>query len=135
MNEERQIMELFYASMTSRALFTLGVFFMAWVALRITKAVSENPNIIGKIVASVFALTVTFFGLLQQGFTEWSVESTAYQLNALENLSPSAQVFADTFYAGLPDGGQMGLSSNPVIWVFWLCLLAFMLLPMWRTNN
>ncbi len=98
MNEERQIMELFYASMTSRALFTLGVFFMAWVALRITKAVSENPNIIGKIVASVFALTVTFFGLLQQGFTEWSVESTAYQLKALENLSTSAQVFAYTFY-------------------------------------
>ena len=121
--------------MISRGLITIGIFFMAWVALRITKAVSENPNIIGKIVGSVFALTVTFFGLLQQGFTEWTVESTAYQLRALESLSPSAQVFADTFYAGLPDGGQMGLSSNPLIWIFWLCLLAFMLLPLWRSNN
>ena len=135
MNEERQIMELFYASMISRGLFTIGIFFMTWVALRITKAVSENPNIIGKIVGSVFALTVTFFGLLQQGFTEWTVESTAYQLRALESLSPSAQVFVNTFYVGLPDGGDMGLTSNPLVWVFWACLLAFMLLPLWRSNN
>ena len=56
MNEERQIMELFYASMISRGLFSIGIFFMAWVALRITKAVSEKSNIIGKIVGSVFAL-------------------------------------------------------------------------------
>ena len=135
MNEERQIMELFYSSMMSRAMFTFGVFFMAWVALRITKAVTENPNLLGKIVASIFALNVTFFGLIQQGFTEWSIQSTAYQLNALESLSPSAQVFVNTFYVGLPDGGDMGLTSNPLVWVFWACLIAFMLMPLWRSNN
>ena len=51
MNEERQIMELFYASMISRGLFTIGIFFMAWVALRIAKAVNENPTLLEKLLA------------------------------------------------------------------------------------
>ena len=37
-----QIMQLFYASMISRAIFTVGIFFMAWVALRVAKSVNEN---------------------------------------------------------------------------------------------
>ena len=65
MNEEQQIMQLFYASINSRAIFTVGIFFMAWVALRIAKAVNENPNIVGQIVSSIFSVTVVFSGLIQ----------------------------------------------------------------------
>ena len=134
--EETQVWSLFAMQNVGISIYFVGMMFLVWVAFRVSKNISESDgNILTKIVGSVFALTVTFFGLLQQGFTEWTVESTAYQLRALESLSPSAQVFADTFYAGLPDGGQMGLSSNPLIWIFWLCLLAFMLLPLWRSNN
>ena len=135
MNEEQQIMQLFYASINSRAIFTVGIFFMAWVALRIAKAVNENPNIVGQIVSSIFSVTVVFSGLIQQGFTDWTVRSTAFQLKELGNLSPSAQVFADTFYVGVPTGGQFGMTDNPLVWVFWLCLLAFMLIPAWTKNN
>ena len=74
MNEEQQIMQLFYASINSRAIFTVGIFFMAWVALRIAKAVNENPNIVGQIVSSIFSVTVVFSGLIQQGFTDWTVK-------------------------------------------------------------
>ena len=34
--------------MISRAIFTVGIFFMAWVALRVAKSVNENPNLIRK---------------------------------------------------------------------------------------
>ena len=39
-----QILQLFYTSMIGRAIFTVGIFFMAWVALRVAKSVNENPN-------------------------------------------------------------------------------------------
>jgi len=52
--ESFQIMQLFYTSMISRAIFTVGIFFMAWVALRVAKSVNENQNLLGQVFSTLF---------------------------------------------------------------------------------
>tara|TARA_B100001057_G_scaffold62904_1_gene56399 strand:+ start:260 stop:658 length:399 start_codon:yes stop_codon:yes gene_type:complete len=127
--ESFQIMQLFYASMISRAIFTVGIFFMAWVALRVAKSVNENPNLVGQVFSSIFGLLVCWFGLIQVSFTTWSVESAAYQLSQLEALSPTEQLFVDYFNVGVPSASMV---PDPLNGLFWLCILVFILVPTWQ---
>ncbi len=129
--ESFQIMQLFYTSMISRAIFTVGIFFMAWVALRVAKSVNENPNLLGQVLSSVFGLVVCWFGLVQQSFTNWSIQSSTYQLCQLESIDPAAQVFVDYFGCALPEPSVM---PDPLTGIFWLCILAFILVPTWQTK-
>ena len=129
--ESFQIMQLFYTSMIGRAIFTVGVFFMAWVALRVAKSVNENPNLIGQIFSTAFGLVVCWFGLVQQSFTNWTVQSTSYQLSQLETVPPTAQIFVDYFGSDLPVPSVM---PDPLNGIFWLCILMFILVPTWKTK-
>lgn len=126
-----QIMQLFYASMISRAIFTVGIFFMAWVALRVAKSVNENPSLVGQIFSSIFGTVVCWFGLVQGSFTTWSVQSTAYQLSQLETITPTEQLFVDYFNVGLP---TVSVVPDPLNGIFWLCILIFILIPTWQTK-
>ena len=127
--ESFQIMQLFYASMISRAIFTVGIFFMAWVALRVARSVSENQNLVGQIFSTIFGLVVCWFGLVQGSFTPWSTQSTAYQLSQLESISPTEQLFVDYFNVGLPN---VSVVPDPLNGLFWLCILVFILVPTWQ---
>tara|TARA_B100001113_G_scaffold303561_1_gene263514 strand:- start:1164 stop:1562 length:399 start_codon:yes stop_codon:yes gene_type:complete len=127
--ESFQIMQLFYASMISRAIFTVGIFFMAWVALRVARSVSENQNLVGQIFSTIFGLVVCWFGLVQGSFTTWSTQSTAYQLSQLESISPTEQLFVDYFNVGLPN---VSVVPDPLNGLFWLCILVFILVPTWQ---
>ena len=129
--ESFQIMQLFYSSMIGRAIFTVSIFFMAWVALRVAKSVNENQNLVGQIFSTAFGLVVCWFGLVQQSFTTWSVESTSYQLCQLENIDPTAQVFVDYFGCALPEPSVI---PDPLTGIFWLCILVFILVPTWQTK-
>lgn len=124
-----QIMQLFYASMISRAIFTVGIFFMAWVALRVAKSVNENQNLLGQVFSTIFGALVCWFGLVQASFTNWSVQSSAYQLSQLESLSPSEQLFVDYFNVGLP---TVSVVPDPLNGLFWLCIFVFIIVPTWQ---
>ena len=60
--ESFQVMQLFYTSLISRGIFTIGIFFMAWVAMRIGRTVGENPNIVAQLFSTAFGLVVCWFG-------------------------------------------------------------------------
>ena len=130
--ESFQVMQLFYTSLISRGIFTIGIFFMAWVAMRIGRTVSENPNIVAQLFSTAFGLVVCWFGLVQQSFTTWTIETTAYQLSQLENIPPEAEAFISFFGTeGVPVASVM---PDPLTAIFWLCILAFILIPTWQTK-
>ena len=118
-----QIMQLFYTSMISRAIFRVGIFFMAWVALRVAKSVNENQNLLGQVFSTIFGALVCWFGLVQASFTNCSVKSSAYQLSQLESLSPSEQLFVDYFNVGLP---TVSVVPDPLNGLFWLCIFCLL---------
>ena len=83
------------------------------------------------LLTTAFGLVVCWFGLVQQSFTTWSVESTSYQLCQLENIAPTAQVFVDYFGCALPEPSVI---PDPLTGIFWLCILVFILVPTWQTK-
>ena len=130
--ESFQVMQLFYTSLISRGIFTIGIFFMAWVAMRIGRTVGENPNIVAQLFSTAFGLVVCWFGLVQQSFTTWTIETTAYQLSQLENIPPEAEAFISFFGTeGVPVASVM---PDQLTAIFWLCILAFILIPTWQTK-
>ena len=130
--ESFQVMQLFYTSLISRGIFTIGIFFMAWVAMRIGRTVGENPNIVARLFSTAFGLVVCWYGLVQQSFTTWTIETTAYQLSQLENIPPEAEAFISFFGTeGVPVASVM---PDPLTAIFWLCILAFILIPTWQTK-
>ena len=130
--ESFQVMQLFYTSLTSRGIFTIGIFFMAWVAMRVGRTVGENPNIVAQLFSTAFGLVVCWFGLVQQSFTTWTLETTAYQLSQLENIPAEAESFISFFGTeGVPVASVV---PDPLTAIFWLCILAFILIPTWQTK-
>ena len=130
--ESFQVMQLFYTSLISRGIFTIGIFFMAWVAMRVGRTVGENPNIVAQLFSTAFGLVVCWFGLVQQSFTTWTLETTAYQLSQLENIPAEAESFISFFGTeGVPVASVV---PDPLTAIFWLCILAFILIPTWQTK-
>ena len=130
--ESFQVMQLFYTSLISRGIFTIGIFFMAWVAMRVGRTVVENPNIVAQLFSTAFGLVVCWFGLVQQSFTTWTLETTAYQLSQLENIPAEAESFISFFGTeGVPVASVV---PDPLTAIFWLCILAFILIPTWQTK-
>ena len=130
--ESLQVMQLFYTSLISRGIFAIGIFFMAWVAMRVGRTVGENPNIVAQLFSTAFGLVVCWFGLVQQSFTTWTLETTAYQLSQLENIPAEAESFISFFGTeGVPVASVV---PDPLTAIFWLCILAFILIPTWQTK-
>ena len=78
--ESFQVMQLFYTSLISRGIFTIGIFFMAWVAMRVGRTVGENPNIGQNYLSSFFSSAVALVvnSLTEHGYME---------INAIARLS------------------------------------------------
>ena len=73
-----------------------------------------------------------WFGLVQQSFTTWTLETTAYQLSQLENIPAEAESFISFFGTeGVPVASVV---PDPLTAIFWLCILAFILIPTWQTK-
>ena len=67
---------------------------------------SADKNIIGKITASVFVLTVATFYLFNNALVEWNINQVAAGLSYLkettEGISPGGQVIIDANDPGAP---------------------------------
>ena len=98
---EYEIWSTYQLAMVSRAIFTLFVFFSGWFAARVTLNLvnSGNANIFTKLVTTVFGLLIVYFGLIQQAFTTWSTEATAYALSQVDEPSGRFDSFIAFFAA------------------------------------
>ena len=96
---------------------------------------STDKNIIGKVSASVFVLTVATFYLFNNALVEWNVNQVAAGLAFLkettEGISPGGQVIIDANNPGAP----FSLMPNLVQGLFLLSVLVMQLSGIWMTKK
>lgn len=96
---------------------------------------STDKNIIGKITASVFVLTVATFYLFNNALVEWNVNQVAAGLAFLkettEGISPGGQVIIDANDPGAP----FSLMPNFVSGLFLLSVLVMQLSGIWMSKK
>ena len=132
---EYEIWSTYQLAMVSRAIFTLFVFFAGWFAARVTLNLvnSGNANMFTKLVTTVFGVLIVYFGLIQQAFTTWTTEATAYALSQVDE--PSGRF--DSFIAFFASVGEPSYSliGDPFITLFWIILGLYIILPLWVNNS
>ena len=96
---------------------------------------SADKNIIGKITASVFVLTVATFYLFNNALVEWNINQVAAGLSYLkettEGISPGGQVIIDANAPGAP----FSLIPNAVAGLFIASVLVMQLSGIWMTKK
>ena len=96
---------------------------------------STDKNIIGKITASVFVLTVATFYLFNNALVEWNINQVAAGLSMLkettEGISPGGQVIIDANDPGAP----FSLIPNAVAGLFLASVLVMQLSGIWMTKK
>ena len=96
---------------------------------------SADKNIIGKITASVFVLTVATFYLFNNALVEWNINQVAAGLSYLkettEGISPGGQVIIDANDPGTP----FSLIPNAVAGLIIASVLVMQLSGIWMTKK
>ena len=96
---------------------------------------SKDKNIIGKITASVFVLTVAMFYLFNGALVEWNVNQVAaglaYLKETTEGISTGGQVIIDANDPGAP----FSLIPNLFSGLFLLSVLVMQLSGIWMTKK
>ena len=96
---------------------------------------SKDKNIIGKITASVFVLTVAMFYLFNGALVEWNVNQVAaglaYLKETTEGISPGGQVIIEANDPGAP----FSLIPNLFSGLFLLSVLVMQLSGIWMTKK
>ena len=132
---EYEIYSLFNTFLISNAIFFAGNAFLLWVAFRASLRTQENGgNLLTKILVSLFGLGIVYLNLQNLGFLQVNWESTAYALSQLENISANAQRFVD--FLNVTEAPTFSLiPTNPIFQVWWLVVIAMLLLPVWMKNK
>tara|TARA_B100002019_G_scaffold278526_1_gene279447 strand:- start:519 stop:932 length:414 start_codon:yes stop_codon:yes gene_type:complete len=96
---------------------------------------SNDKNIVGKITASIFVLTVASFFLFNTALLEWNINQVAAGLSYLkettEGISPGGQVIIDANNPGAP----FSMMPNLVQGLFLLSVLVMQLSGIWMTKK
>ena len=115
----------------------IGIAIMIGLGFWISGAMynSTDKNIIGKITASVFVLTVAVFYLFNGALVEWNLNQVAAGLSYLkettEGISPGGQVIIDANDPGAP----FSLMPNLVSGLFLLSVLVMQLSGIWMSKK
>ena len=115
----------------------IGIAIMIGLGFWISGAMynSTDKNIIGKITASVFVLTVAVFYLFNGALVEWNLNQVAAGLSYLkettEGISPGGQVIIDANDPGAP----FSLMPILVSGLFLLSVLVMQLSGIWMTKK
>tara|TARA_B100000902_G_scaffold4540_2_gene5780 strand:+ start:3209 stop:3622 length:414 start_codon:yes stop_codon:yes gene_type:complete len=125
------------AAVSTGATQGIGIAIMIGLGFWISGAMynSTDKNIIGKITASVFVLTVAMFYLFNGALVEWNVNQVAAGLSYLkettEGISPGGQVIIDANDPGAP----FSLMPNLVSGLFLLSVLVMQLSGIWMSKK
>jgi len=96
---------------------------------------SSDKNIVGKITASIFVLTVASFFLFNTALLEWNINQVAAGLSYLkettEGISPGGQVIIDANNPGAP----FSMMPNLIQGLFLLSVLVMQLSGIWMTKK
>jgi hypothetical protein len=132
---EYELISLFNSFLVSNAIYFVGNVILLWVALRASLRINENGgNLLTKSLVSLFGLGIVFLSLQQGGFLQVNWESTVYALSQLDSISANSQRFVDFLNVTEPPTFSM-IPANPIFIVWWLVVLAMLLLPVWMPKK
>ena len=128
---ESEIWMSFQTSRGANATSFLCVIIASWVAARFTSVmIDKGINIIGKILGSVFSLSVFAIGwtLFTNIGNQWIIHA-----NALASLGEESSPIAQAFVAEY--GGDLMTMPNPVGMAFLISVFLIAFLPLWMSPN
>ncbi|MGB1244953.1 MAG: hypothetical protein ACPG88_05935 [Porticoccaceae bacterium] len=128
---ESEIWMSFQASRAANATLFLGVIISIWVAARFSSVlVEKDAPVAGRVLASIFALTVLLFGWQATTtiLNQWIVHA-----NALAGLGDQASDIAKGFAAQY--GGDYATMPHPIGLAFLLSGFLIAFLPLWFSNK
>ena len=101
---EFQIISQFNSFLISNALYLMVFTFLLFMAYGgVYRMYQDGATIVGKVLATLFSVTVVYFNCLTLGFLYSQQAAAAYNLSQLENLSEGGQAFVDFFGGGSLD--------------------------------
>ena len=131
--DEYQVWMLLAVQFMGAAIFFAATAFLIWVAFRVSKSVNETGgNIVFKLVGTVFGLGVVYNGLVLGGFMSNAFQSTAYSLGQLKESGGELSALAEGFIASNgADLPEFSIMPGVIGGIWWLSVLAIILLPIW----
>jgi hypothetical protein len=128
---EAEIWASFQASRSANATLFLGIIISIWVAARFSSVlVEKEAPVLGRILASIFALSVLLFSwqMTTNILNQWIVHA-----NALAGLGDQASDIAKGFAAQY--GGDYATMPNAVGIAFLLSGFLIAFLPLWMSGK
>ena len=128
---ESEIWMSFQASRGANATLFLGIIISIWVAARFSSVmVEKEAPVLGRVLASVFALTVLLFSweMTTNILNQWIVHA-----NALAALGDQASDIAKGFVAQY--GGEYATKPHPIGMAFLISGFLIAFLPLWISNK
>ena len=137
--EETQVWGLLATQIIGISIFFAGNAFLIWVAFRVSKSINETGgNVLFKIVGTVFGLGIVWNGLGLGGFLNFVNQAAAYSLGQLKASGIELSAMGEGFVAMVgSDAPVYSLMPDLIGGVWWLSVLAIILLPIWgpKTSN
>lgn len=131
---ELELWNLLSMQNTASAIQFVGIAFLAWVGLRVSNNIGENPdsNIITKLIGTGFCVAVAWFMLFNFALLTWSMTGTASGFEEIAAnggaLTDAARMFID--FAGTSEG--FNIIPNPPQALLLITILAMQLVGIWK---
>ena len=111
---EFQIISQFNSFLISNALYLMVFTFLLFMAFGgVYRMYQDGATIVGKILATLFSITVVYFNCLTLGFLYAQQEGVAYSLAQLDEISESSQAIVDFFGGGSLDAFSLTEDWRP----------------------
>ena len=138
--DQYQTLTLLQLAMIQNALFSMGVFFLLWVAFRFAVRINGTQGtMLAKVLVSGFGLLVIWQGMLVFATRIFSLNSATKSLQSIKASGQALSVQADAFlgspFASKASGVQFQLFSEPVSSIFWLICVVMLLTVIWKPSK
>jgi len=134
--DQYQTLSLLNLAMIQNGIFSLGVFFILWVALRMAVQVrGDQGTVLAKVLATLFGLMVVMFGLQVFANRTYSIATSAKSLATIKASGQALSVQAESFLAGpygtVPTELQFSLFSQTSSVAWWAVVTIILLGTIW----
>lgn len=135
--DQYQTLTLMQMAMIQNAVFSMGVFFLLWVAFRFAARVQgAQGTLVAKVLVTGFGLLVIWQGLVVFASRMFALHSATKSLQSIKASGQAMSVQADAFL-GTPFAAKVGdlqfqLFGDPLSTIFWLICTLMLLTVIWK---
>ena len=134
--DQFQTLSILNLLMIKNNIFTVGVFFILWVAFRMASQVrGEQGTLVAKVLTTLFGLLVILFGLQVFANRTYALATSAKSLAAVKASGQALSVQAESYlarpYGTVPAELQYSLFSQASSIIWWAVVAVILLGVIW----